>query len=513
MLAAGSLGSCAPFATSRDRIRIALDGDPSTLNLLLGDDPNTFDVGLIINGFLLRTDERGNLIPDIAVRVPTLANGGIAPDGRTLRYELRRDALWHDGARVTAADVAFTLGLVSRPDVNVADRSGYNLITDVRVPSPYVVEVRLRESYSPGIATFLATAANQPYPIVPKHLLQNVLDINHASYNERPIGCGPYAVKAWRRGDVVDLERFDRYFRGIPPTKYLEMRTAPSNAALIGLWHDGQIDVAGLTGERELLEIFRKMPDANVDVYQRNTLEYLLFAHQRPALRDERVRQAIVAAIDRDRIMRDTLGPFYVPAEGDRLPGAFGYDPNLRQQPFDPSLARRMLDEVGRPAQLVLAHGTGNFESEIAVQIQAALAAVGVAVVLRQYPSALLTAPASEGGILAGGRFDLFVGGWNPGGIADTSYLYRCDTRPPAGENYSRICDPEVDAAARLELGAVDQALQRRGDVEMQRELIARTHVLYLGFVAGALATRRGLKGFKPSSIVRTYWNPWEWRW
>src|SRR4029077_18597585 len=103
LLAAGLVGSCSRHIATRDRIRIALDADPTTLNLLLGDDPNTFDVGMVINSFLLRTNAHGDLIPALAAQVPTLDNGGISRDGRTLRYEIRPNARWHDGAPISAS--------------------------------------------------------------------------------------------------------------------------------------------------------------------------------------------------------------------------------------------------------------------------------------------------------------------------------------------------------------------------------------------------------------------------
>lgn len=497
--------------TDRDRIRIALDGDPATLNLLLGDDPNTFDVGLIINSFLLRTDAAGTLIPDLAVRVPSLNNGGISNDGRTVLYDLRPDAFWHDGVSVTADDVAFTFELVNRPDVNVADRSGYDRILAVRPLTRHRLEVKLRESYSPGVATFLCTAANQPYPVLPKHLLDGVRDVNHAPYNEHPVGCGPFSVKKWRRGESVLLERFDQYFRGKPPTRYLEMRPVPSRDSLVGLWHDRAIDVAGLTGERTLLAAFQHMARTRVEIYRRNTLQYLLMNHARSPLNEERTRQAICAAIDRERIMQAVLGAFYIPARGDRLPDAFGVDGTLQQQPYDPNLSRRLL--AGRSLELTLVSSTYPFAREAAVLLQASLADVGIHCSLKQLPMSTLAAPASDGGVLASGAFDLYVGDWNPGGIADTSYLYRCDTIPPDGENYSRICDSAVDSAAHEEITGVLASQQQQGDRQMQRALVAKHHILYLAFIAGALATRRGLAGFRPSSIVRTFWNPWEWRW
>jgi peptide/nickel transport system substrate-binding protein len=524
--AAALAAACAPAReVDTSRIGVALAGDPPTLNLLLGDDANVFDVGFLINSFLLRTDASGRLIPDLALEVPTLANGGISPDGRTLRYRLRTDARWHDGKPVTADDVVFSLRLPMRSDIDVADRSGYREIADARALSPHVVEVRLARAYAPAVQTLLATSANQPYPVLPRHLLGAARDVQHADFGSAPIGCGPYRLAAWQRGEGVRLERYDRYFRGTPPTRRIDCVVVPSNDALVAAWQDGAIDLAGLTGERDLADRLRARADADVRIYPRNTFAYLLFQHDRPALADPRVRRALVAAIDRRATMRKTFGPFFVDVVGDRLPGTVGFVPALPQQSYDPAQARRLLDDAGWtqrddgrvrdgvPLELTLAADTSTFSQRLAVQVQEALGRCSVRATIRTYAGSVLNAPASQRGILRAGEFDLFIGSWNPGGVDDTSYLYRCDERPPNGENFGRICDPAVDRAAATVLGANDPVVRARDLARMQHALVERTHLAYLGFIAGGIVTRRGLLGVEPSRIVRSYWNCWEWRW
>ncbi len=85
-----------------------------------------------------------------------------------------------------------------------------------------------------------------------------------------------------------------------------------------------------------------------------------------------------------------------------------------------------------------------------ALQLQSQLGQLGVRAPIKTYQYDLLFAPAQEGGIYASGRFDLAFYGWQPGEDADHSYLFRCNTRPPSGENYGRICDPLIDRNAAL---------------------------------------------------------------
>jgi ABC-type oligopeptide transport system substrate-binding subunit len=124
-----------------------------------------------------------------------------------------------------------------------------------------------------------------------------------------------------------------------------------------------------------------------------------------------------------------------------------------------------------------------------------------------------LLASAAEGGVYASGRFDLSFYGWQPNEDADHSYLFRCDTRPPNGENYGRICDPAIDRDARIELESIDPAAQVAADRDMLRELDAQSDVLFLGFDRELLFTPRELRGVKSSVLGEHYWNLEDWSW
>jgi len=89
-------------------LRLGEDEEPDSLNLMFGHTAATDAVAGLLFSFLLRNDERGNYIPDLATQVPTLHNGGISRDGRQITVHLRRGVVWADGVPLTAADWLFT---------------------------------------------------------------------------------------------------------------------------------------------------------------------------------------------------------------------------------------------------------------------------------------------------------------------------------------------------------------------------------------------------------------------
>ena len=93
---------------------------------------------------MLRYDANGNPIPDLATAVPTPRNGGIGRDGRTITVHLRRNALWADGAPITAADWLLTYRIVRDPNTLVKSTFGWDDIASAQAPDPYTLVLRLR---------------------------------------------------------------------------------------------------------------------------------------------------------------------------------------------------------------------------------------------------------------------------------------------------------------------------------------------------------------------------------
>ena len=106
----------APSASSAGRpLRLGFNDRVRTLNPIYLDGFTGTAIDALAFSYLLRPSPDGRLVPDVALALPTLANGGIAPDGRTITYRLRRDVRWQEVAPLTSADVAFTVRAVMNP--------------------------------------------------------------------------------------------------------------------------------------------------------------------------------------------------------------------------------------------------------------------------------------------------------------------------------------------------------------------------------------------------------------
>ncbi len=519
-----AIAGCTRVAPRSDTFRFAEEQDPPGFNPLVTDNADLQDIVPLLHGFLLGADARGRFTPDLVTAVPTLANGGLSPDGKIIRYRLRRGVRWHDGAPFDARDVVFSFRAAMNPRNDVPDRSGFDDIASVRARDAYDVEVRLRAPYSPALATFFSGGANDPYAILPAHLLAGLSDLNKAPYNAAPVGLGPYKLATWEHGSRLVFEADPAFRRGPPKIAKIVVTIVPDANTMVTLWRTGALDflpVRGFAGGRAMLQGARSVAGAREYLSNHYQFNYALFNVGHGPLRERNVREAIVRGVDRDDLERKVRGELYRPGDGDRLPGQFAYDPSIRQAPYDPATASRLLDRAGWrlgpdglrrragvPLELAIVIPTGSDGTQrLSLQLQSQLARLGIRAPIKSYQYNLLFAPAQQGGIFAGGKFDLAFYGWQPGEDADHSYLFRCATRPPNGENYGRICDPVIDAAAAREIAATDPAVQARADRAILRELDAQSDLLFLGFDREALFVRSTLRGFEPSVLGHHLWN------
>ncbi len=527
-LALLGLAGCTSIAPQERTLRISTTSDLPTLNPLVSDNASLSLYAELWHGYLLRTDERGRLIPDLAVAVPTLANGGISRDGRTITYRLRSGVKWQDGAPFDARDVVFSFHAALNPRNNVPDRSGFDDVARVDADGATTVRVHLKRPFSPAVATFFTTGANDPYAVLPAHLLAKLSDLNQAPYNALPVGLGPYKVVRWERGSRVVMERDPSYFRGPARIRRVELAIVPNQNTQSTEFRSGDLDVIeirGFGGTQAMLNEARAVPHTTAKLADHYMFNYFMFNLARAPLDERAVRRAIVQGVDGERIMHDLRGDLNRPGSGDRLPGAFAYDASIRQTPYDLAAAKAILDAAGwkqsgayrsrdgKKLALEITTVAGSSLSErIGVQMQSALRDLGIDAAVKAYDYAHLLNPIQDGGVWAGGKFDVTFYGWQPGDDDDHSYLFRCDTRPPNGENYSRLCDPAIDRDARFALTTVDRTAEAAADRRILRRIEDDADVMFLGFDREGTVWRDDLVGVKPTILGREFWNVADWR-
>lgn len=372
-------------------------GAPRYLNPLLSD-PNPVDrelVSLIFDG-LTRRNEAGQLVPALAEAWE------VGEDGLTVTFTLRPGVVWQDGQPFTAADVAFTYGLLQDPDFpgDPALAALWQTVTITAV-SDLVIQFQLTAPYSPFLD---ATTTG----ILPAHLLSGVSAavLPDHPFNTTPVGTGPFIVAPEQ--DPVHTGRL----RLLPnPQNWqqthldaLEMRFFATEELLLAAFAAGEIHAINQVSPVMLPEIAAL---ATARLFSTRAPRYteLLFNlgdSGAMALRRVDVRQALAYALDRDLIVDEVLHGQGVRLEGPYLPTSWAYNPALlTSYNFAPDTAVSLLEAAGWPlpeGQSVRQQGEESLTLRLlylntptyralATAVQSQWARVGVAVRLQPAPT------------------------------------------------------------------------------------------------------------------------------
>jgi peptide/nickel transport system substrate-binding protein len=152
-------------------------------------------------------DLDGNLAPALAAEIPDIENGGVAPDGKSVTWKLKRDVRWHDGQPFSADDVVFNWQYATDPATAAVSIGTFEEVTVEKV-DPLTVRVFFEKPTPFWADAFVGTGM-----IIPKHVFEPYKGANsrEAPANLKPVGTGPYRFVDFKPGDIARGERNPAY--------------------------------------------------------------------------------------------------------------------------------------------------------------------------------------------------------------------------------------------------------------------------------------------------------------
>ncbi|MFN2459809.1 MAG: peptide ABC transporter substrate-binding protein [Candidatus Velthaea sp.] len=497
--------------TRPHELRYATAEDISGLNPHLVTQGVVFYMASLTMAWLVKTGPDSKPVPELATEVPTLANGGVSRDGRTITYHLRKDAKWSDGTPFTAGDVVFSVKTILNPATNEVGRDGWDLITKMDEPDQHTVVLHLKKKYSPYAVTFFSSAGANPC-VLPKHLLEKLSNINNAEYNALPVGIGPFKYASWKRGDAVEMVPDPLYFRGQPKLRKITFKIVPDRNTVLTQLTTHEID---LWTPISASFYDRVKTLAGVNVVRRPAFQYnhMDFNTSHPIVSDRRVRAALRYGMDRDQIrvkIRHGLGRLSDNIFGPNHPA---YHP-IPVAPFDLARGKALLEEAGwKPGPdgvrvknatrlaLVVATSSGTPDTDQQIElIRATWKQLGVELTVRRYLSALMFAQPS--GVVYSGKFDVIFFAWTLDSFGDLSQLYGCAAMPPHGQNDSRWCNPRADAAMHAFKEEYDEAKRNPYDYAVTDEIARDVPIVVLDVRDDIYAYNTDMHGWHPNPVA-----------
>ena len=533
-----SLAACAPapeaaspLNAAAKTVTVTIAQEPDVLNTLY----SSSWTSSMLAGLWLRSlwsyDPNNVPVLEVAAELPTVANGGLAADGKSLTIKLRPDAVWSDGIPVTADDYVFTYDMIMADGNKPESRYPYDeYVEQVQAVDDHTLQIKLTEPLASWQSSLFAY-------VLPKHVLEPVFSqegtLDNAEWNRKPaVGIGPYVLSEWESGSHLVFQRSEHWFGEQPAIDRIFVRIVPDDAAQVAAIKAGDSDIGSLLSFTDLDDI-----EANGQATTQSALSgyvegmYLNFDAKtgHAALQDRRVRQALVFATDRAAIIRDLLkGRTSAPETFWDATPPYG-DHAVKPYQFDPEKARSLLEEAGwvdsngngtrdkDGVELVLRYVTDDRQMRQDVQavVQQMWAAVGIGSELQAIPSDILFGSYQDGGPLATGAYDVAeFSNSTAFPDPDASEYWLCSEIPspdyPLGSNWQSYCNEQLDAL--LEQQATTSDPEERPALYQEIEQIMHDDVVWVGLWLDPdlWSVSKRLSNVKFSGAT-PFWNVTEW--
>ena len=301
------------------------------------------DIDRLIFSSLIKFDTQGLPVTDLA------STWGVSFDGLTYNFEIRENALWHDGEPVTADDVAFTIDLMRDPSSVLPDdlKTFWSEI-EVNVLSAKALQIKLKEPFSP-LMDYLS------FGVLPKHLLGGMTysDIINSEFNLNPIGSGPYKFsKVMSEGNQISgviLNSNSNYYGKVPFLQEYVFKYYPDSASAFNAYLQGAVNGVSDLDKTILAEALRNpglsvysavKPEIAMVIFNLNNSKVEFF-------QDKTIRRALLMGLDRKGMINTLLHGQGVIADVPLLPNTWAFYANNPRVDQNLQLAGDILKEAG----------------------------------------------------------------------------------------------------------------------------------------------------------------------
>ncbi|MCQ9618155.1 ABC transporter substrate-binding protein [Paenalcaligenes niemegkensis] len=271
----------------------------------------------------------------------------VSEDGKSYTFHLQEGVTWHDGEPFTADDVIFSMTDML-PEVHGRAKVILNrYLEGVDKIDDLTVVMKLNAPLPAFTLMFEPAFA----PMMPKHIYEGT-DYRNAPANQKPIGTGPFMFKEWRRGEHIKLERNPNYWQeGLPYLDELIFNVIPDSASRAVAFEQGQVDVLR-GGDVDNVDVKRLAALPNVEMTTKgwellSPQAYYLFNMRQPPFDNVKVRQAVMAAVNRDIIVNNIMFGMGKVSTGAFVNTEMFYDSNTPTYTFDMKKARELIKESG----------------------------------------------------------------------------------------------------------------------------------------------------------------------
>lgn len=416
-----------------------------------------------------------------------------ASDDAGWTFQLRDDAWFHNGEKVTSADVKYSIEQMADEHSTAYLRGSMQSIKAIETPDDKTVRLLTKEPNAALPSWFALPQA----PIV----------CHGTGAGADAVGCGPFRLEQNERGVAVHLVPAERYYRpGLPKLKRLEMVIYADENARVAALQTGDVDLIEYVPWQSI-DTLEKDPAIRMDSTFGPFMYILFNGRNGSPFADPRVRRAVAFAVQRDDVRKAAFFGHASVAGG--LPLSTDspfYDAKSAQGwTYDPAHAKQLLTEAGFANGFscnLLSNVTNGMHQSTAEVVQQDLAAIGIQVQLALPDWAGFVTRASRG------QYDIAINGTTSDSQDVDGFAAVLDgsLSPTAGRS-ANMPTPELTrlfAAGRAEF---DTAKRKAIYDQVQTILLEQVPVCFLVKRTQAYAMRRNVQGFKNLPEQLTFYS------
>lgn len=529
--------------TNGGQVVLVIPEEPITLNPYLAVAPIVRQVADATTAGLTTINADGNFQSVLAATLPTVENGGVSADFRTVTWQLRPNLKWSDGEPLTADDIKFTWEAVAHPQSGNVLSLGFDLIERIDTPDPVTAVVHYKEVNQAYLQQFM-------FGLLPRHATGEPAEMSNWAWNHKPVSAGPFIVSEWKAGESITMARNPFYYlAGQPYLSRLVFTIVPDPETQLTMMAQGEAQLQLWPGETKTVydeQVTGQAALAEIPGQWNMALYFNLSKPMdddpgptppHPSLGDLRVRQAIAHAIDYERITTE-INPGVWPTTS---PFAYGWYQCDVPRPYlyDPEQAKALLDAAGwieggdgiRVADGALnaedgtrlalqLNGYTNFQplTDLEEALVEMFKAVGIDATIQNDDFTRIFGSYAEGAPRKLGNFDILIYDASltiePQTTIFNSFHSSAIPSPvnPAGANYHRWVNAAADAAIEKAGSTVDVTQRKAAYCELATLIatdLPRIH-LYLFTEGYGVANR--MSGYQVNMWGSLTWDAQNWK-
>lgn len=506
----------------------AVLSDPGSIDTLRAYSNEEAMLCLLVYETLVTLGDQGEIIPCLAESLPTISN-----NSRSFRFQLRKGVLFSNGREMTAEDVVFSLERIIDPtfeggfasnlanvegvkaferarkqELDVILREPHRLgerwvepkqLSGVRALDRYTVEINLN---APDLS-LVRSLVTPPTGIVPKEETIK----SGRQFTTHPIGTGPYVLERWDRGARIQYRRNPLYRsnpQGAPTGVDIQVGIDMATQAM--MFENGDLDLHLYIADADYIRIQRTPTLRSAIQRVEGTSPTFAFLNcELPPFTNRLVRQALNYAVDKSALPRLFANRCIV-SKGPLPEVVAGYNPASFPYPYDPRMARRLLDEAGLTNGFKMTLWLNRDNPgwvRLGLILQESFRALGIDVQFKDISYPALVSAAMTRGTVGIAIYDWLSAMHDPKEMLDS--LFNGDNIQEGGSgNVCYYSNPEVQALFRKALAESDPAQRSAMFRSITARIIDDAPVIFLIHFNTELRAQPWVKGLNPTGL----WPP-----